>query len=296
VSTPLWQRLGFGAYAADAPWPDLGPHHALERELGVRLQTMSWFLSMDVGWPAEQAAAAAASGHDLLICLEPRRAGGAAVPFDSILAGAWDDQLDDLVAGAGAHPGQVVIRFAHEPNLDRLPWSLDHPAPCVHDLEQWIETWRYVAKRRPATASPTDGSPGTGNIAWMWCVDREDAGAVPAEAYWPGADVVDVLGVDAYNAARPWTSPVGVIRPMYDRVAALHATADVWLSEIGCRPVDPGEPYDKAGWFEELLGSADFPRLTQLCFFHADKEQDWRITAPGVAETVAEFIRRSGTA
>jgi hypothetical protein len=105
VSRPLWQRLGFGAYAADAPWPDPHPHYVLERELGVRLQTMSWFLSMDTGWPVEQAAAAAASGHDLLICLEPRCDDGEAVPFTSILAGEWDEQLEALLTGAATYPG-----------------------------------------------------------------------------------------------------------------------------------------------------------------------------------------------
>jgi mannan endo-1,4-beta-mannosidase len=120
----------------------------------------------------------------------------------------------------------------------------------------------------------------------MWCVDSADTGVVPAESYWPGADVVDILGIDAYNGFGPWTSPVGVIGPGYERVAALHPSADLWLAEIGCRAVDPAEPHDKPAWFEELLSSDEFPRLTRLCFFHADKEQDWRITTPGVAETV----------
>ncbi len=63
-STPLCRRLDFGAFAANAPWPDLAPHHALEHALGVRLQTMSWSFSMDTGWPTAQATAAAESGHD----------------------------------------------------------------------------------------------------------------------------------------------------------------------------------------------------------------------------------------
>jgi hypothetical protein len=179
-----------------------------------------------------------------------------------------------------------VIRFAHEPNLDRLPWSLTHPAPCVHDVDEWIETWRYVATRRPVTGDRTS------TLAWMWCVDGADAGVVPAESYWPGADVVDVLGIDAYNGFGPWTSPVDLIRPMYERVTALHPSADLWLAEIGCRDADPGEPHDKAAWFEELLSSTEFPRLARLCFFHADNERDWRITAPRVAETIAAFVYR----
>ena len=285
---PLAQRLTFGAYAADAPWPDLRPHYALEHELGVRLQTMSWFLSMDTPWPAEHAATAAASGHDLLICLEPRSAGGGTVQFASILAGEWDEHLDDLLAQASAHPGRVVVRFAHEPNLDRLPWSLDHPAPCVRDPDEWVATWRYVARRRTAAGEHDD------SIAWMWCLDREDAGVVPAEAYWPGADVVDLVGIDAYNGFGSWISPIDLIAPMYDRVAMIHPDADIWLAEVGCRAVEPSEPYDKAAWFDELLGTDMFPRLSRLCFFHADKERDWRITEPVVARTIADLVRRAG--
>ncbi len=150
----------------------------------------------------------------LLICLEPRRSDGEAVPFASILAGNGTDELGALISGAGAYPGRVVIRFAHEPNLDRLPWSLDHPTPCVRDLDEWIDTWRYVA-RHP----PSDGDRG-GNVVWMRCVDRADSGALNAESYWPGADHVDVLGIDAYNGFGSWTSPLGLITPMYDRITA----------------------------------------------------------------------------
>ena len=284
VIRPLWNRVEFGAYAADAPWPDVGPHQALERDLGVRLPTMSWFLSMGTPWPAEQATVAAATCHDLMVCLEPRLADGRPVPFTEILAGDWDEQLDELVTHASGHPGTVVIRFAHEPNLDRLPWSLDHPTPCARDPEQWVATWRHVAQRRP-------GGEQEGRITWMWCVDRADSG-VPVEAYWPGADVVDVLGIDAYNGFEPWTPATDLVGPMYDRITALHPTADLWLAEIGCRAVGADEPHDKAAWFADLLSSEAFPRLTRMCFFHADKERDWRITAPDVARTIAGFVRR----
>ena len=279
MASPLWQRVRFGAYADDAPWPGVEPHLALERALGVRLPIMSWFLSMDSAWPAEQAAAAAASGHDLLICLEPQLSTGQAVPLASILSGAWDEHLDGLSEAASAYPGQVVIRFAHEPNLDRLPWSLDHPEPCVRDVQEWIATWRYVASRHPAA-----------NVRWMWCVDSGDSGAILAESYWPGADVVDLLGIDAYNGFGPWMPPAELIGPMYERVTALHPAAGLWLAETGCRPADPGEPHDKAAWFEDLLTSTQFPRLSTVSFFHADKEQDWRITDPAVRETLATYL------
>lgn len=278
---PLGQRVTLGAFAAEEPWPDLSAHYELERELGARLPIMSWFLSMDTDWPAEQAAAAAQSGHDLLLCLEPVAA-GRAVPFGDILAGSWDQHLDSLFRHAAAFPGQVTIRFAHEPNLARLPQSIVHSAPCTTDLDVWRDTWRYVTNRQRSAG---------GTIAWMWCVDAYDTGGVPAESYWPGEYFVDVLGIDAYNGYGSWTSPRELIRPMYERVTGMHPEAQVWLAEVGCRPAAPDEAYDKASWFEELFATADFPRLTALAFFHSDKEWDWRITTPTIRDRMSRLVR-----
>jgi beta-mannanase len=139
----------------------------------------------------------------------------------------------------------------------------------VTDPEQWQEAWRRVvgiARGQGAT-----------NVAFVFCTNTNDVGGVPAEAYWPGAEWVDVVGVDGYNwgwdaAGRPQVTAEQVIGPMYRRLTALHPTAEFVVGEIGCA-AGPG----KAAWHEALYRSRRFPRLTRVAYFHEAKEQDWRL-------------------
>ena len=278
---PLVQRVTIGAYAASEPWPDLAAHYTLESAMGVKLPTMSWFQSWQNGWLATQSAVAAASGHALQIALEPVHDDRTPVLFAEILAGVWNTRLDRYFAGAAAHPFTVAIRMAHEMNLGQQRWSLVNPTPCATSLNQWLDTWRYVVDRQRNIG---------GNVKWIWCVNSMDLGGVAAESYWPGADYVDILAIDAYNGYGPWTSAARVIKPMYDRITTLHPTAPVWLSEVGCRSVAQGEPWSKAQWYADLLTTSLFPRMTNVMFFNSAKEYDWRITGDDVHATLAALL------
>jgi hypothetical protein len=286
-ATPLLNRVTMGAFAANEPWPDLSAHYALERQLGVRLPVMSWFQSWTNGWLARQAADAASTGHDLQICLAPALDDGSGVPFANILAGQWNRRLDSYFTAAAAYPGQVTIRFCHEMNLSQHPWSIANRSPCTTDINTWLDTWRFVVDRQRAIG---------GNVRWQWCVNTIDMGGVSAESYWPGADYVDVLGIDVYNGYAPsWQSPLSLIKPMYDRITALHPSAPVWLAECGCRAAKAGETWNKAKWYTDLFAITDLPRLATIVFFNMDKEYDWRVSTPDVVNTVTSQLKINAT-
>lgn len=281
--TPLGQRIAYGAYAANEPWPDLSAHYALEESLGMRFSPMSWFLSLEGGWPARQAVDAADSQHDLLLCWQPSQRSGRAIPFVDILKGAWDRRMDSFFRQAAAYPHKITIRFAHEMNLAQMPQSIANKWPCTDDLDVWLDTWRYVVDRQRAI--------GGDNVTWQWCVSSIDMGGVAAESYWPGADYVDNIGIDIYNGYGPWTPATKLIRPMYNRLISLHPSCDIWLSEIGCRPVASGERLNKSTWFSELFDSTEFPRLTHVVFFNSNKERDWRIDTDDIREPLTQQIK-----
>jgi beta-mannanase len=238
---------------------------------------MSWFQNWDTGWLTRQAADAAATGHDLLIALEPMHGNGRPVSFREIAAGAYDGSLRAFFTMAQAFPSPVVVRFAHEMN-HRHPWSMGISG-AVTSTEDWIAAWRHLV-----TLSRRLGD----NVRWMWCVNNVDGGGVPAEAYWPGADVVDVIGIDGYNGFGPWATPEQVFTPMYSRVTRL-SSRPVWIAEVGCRDVGPGEKHSKAAWLEALLSDTHWPRVERIIFFSADKEHDWRLdSSREVAATIAK--------
>jgi hypothetical protein len=284
-SPTLLQRCTFGAYAATEPWPSVQPHYDLEASIGSKLPIMSWFQGLSNSWLRTQSADAAESGHDLQIALAPGLAGGIAVPFTDILSGKWNTRLDKYFTGAATYPHNVTIRFCHEMNMSQHPWSIRNQSPCTTDLNVWLDTWRYVVDRQRAIG---------GNVRWQWCVGGIDMGGVPAETYWPGADYVDVIGIDVYNGYGPYTPPAKLIKSMYDRVTALDPDAPVWLSEVGCREPRTGEAWDKAGWYRDLFALTGFPRMEAIIFFNMNKEFDWRITGQDVQPQVAGLLNTAG--
>jgi hypothetical protein len=287
-AVPLLNRVQFGAYAAPEPWPDVTPHYALESQLGVRLPTMSWFLGFDGGWPAAQAAAAAQTGHDLLLAWQPAHRDGSPIYYQEILDGTYDTRMVKFFQAAKDFPGQVTIRFAHEMNLGQLVQSVANKNPCTGDLNVWLDTWRALVD--------TQRSIGGDNVKWQWCVNSLDINGPAAESYWPGGDYVDSIGIDAYNGYGPWTGPSALIKPMYDRVCKLHPTAEIWLTEVGCRAVTTGETVSKASWWRQLFNTTAFPRITKIVFFNANKERDWRIDTSDVASIMSAQLQTNAKA
>lgn len=262
----LATRCRFGAWSALGGTP-VEDHRALEARLGAPLPVFSWFSALH-DWDHRTAGGIAAfdpaDPYDCMVCLEPWD-----TRLADVVSGARDEYFRRWVDGARAYPGRVLVRLMHEANGNWYPWSVAHDGDAVTGPEQWQEAWRRVvgiARGQGAT-----------NVAFVFCPNTNDVGGVPAEAYWPGAEWVDVVGVDGYNwgwdaTGRPQVTAEQVIGPMYRRLTALHPTAEFVVGEIGCA-AGPG----KAAWHEALYRSRRFPRLTRVAYFHEAKEQDWRL-------------------
>lgn len=268
---PLYRRARFGAYADNAPYPDLGPFFGLEKIVGAHLPIMSWFQDLDVPWLNVPAERAAQTGHDLCIALQPA-AHGRPIPFAEILAGQWDRALANLFGGAGRYPGAVSFRPFWEMNLNVATYSLNYPGPDrqVTDVDEWIRTWRYLVdfQRRIGGA----------RVRWMFCANGSDVGDTPMEAYWPGRAHVDEVALDTYNGIwSPWSSFDDLVRPMYDRLVALAPGLPVAIGEVGSRESTEPDGPSKADWVRDLFTSTEFPALSQVLFFNAQTTSNYRL-------------------
>lgn len=265
---PLASRCRFGAWSA-AGGPVVADHRQLEEAVGLPLPVFSWFKDWGGGWDrtADQVSRAGVPVEG--VNMMAWEAWG--VSFAEILGGARDGFLDLFFDGASRAPGRVVLRLFHEMNGEWYPWSLAHPDRLVASPAEWIDAWRHVVERARLR--------GATNVEFMFCANTEDVGAVPVERYWPGSEWVDLVGVDGYNwgwhtDGAPFRTAEDIIAPMYDRLTALHPTAEVTVGEIACAP-HPGQ----ARWYADLLATDRFPRLTQVAFFDERKERDWRLTS-----------------
>lgn len=282
----------WGIYAPPAPFPDCAAHLEVEQLMGRRLPMLSWFTNWSLGMPRGQAWAAE-QGYELQIAWLPQLNGGAPVPFKDILAGWWDDYIDDFLRACGQHPKPVTIRFAHEPNVGIYPWSVNRNEACT-STAQYVETWRYVWMR----LAKLNLHP---KVQLMWCMATSDKGGIPMEEYWPGAPYVGKFGIDIYNGhgAKRWWEADQLIRPWYTRFLAL-GSQPIWIAELGCREPSKDEKLNvadptqsKAAWLENLFACDDFPRITHTSFFHAERANDWRLdSSPSALQVVREAMAR----
>ncbi len=252
----LVTRCRFGAYAANEPYP-VDPHFALEERLGgTKLPVASWFQAWGNPWLASEAnQLAALGGYDILMCWELHK-----INFDSILSGEQDNYIRSYVGAAAQYPNLVVLRPFHESNGNWYDWSPGSNRGYVRDAAQWKMAWQHVV--RVARTVPSSS-----RVKFFWCMNGNDAGGPTMEALWPGAEWVDIIGVDAYA----WGGPDGgtfdqIHADAYRRITALHPTAEYWVGETGL-----DDQTDSSDWYRGTYRSQQFPRMTTVCWFHTNK-------------------------
>jgi mannan endo-1,4-beta-mannosidase len=236
----------------------------------ARLPIFSWFQALEEGWNfavTDELAASAAVPDDCMIALEVWNQN-----FDAIIDGTFDRRFASYFTGAGSYPGRVIIRLFHESNGDWYPWSVAHGSSAVSDVEQWKQAWRRVVRIARQHAPGVDV---------MFCMNSNDVGGISAEEYWPGVEWVDIIGLDGCNwswnhEGLPSQTAAQIIRPMYDRLTALHPSAEFMIGEMSS-----AEHPNKSSWFADLSTLRGFPRLTQVSLFHENshekKARDWRL-------------------
>jgi hypothetical protein len=84
--------------------------------------------------------------------------------------------------------GDSVIRLAHEANG---VWTNDNIGKTSSDFDAWRKTWRK-------TVLAMRSVPGA-DFRFDWCVNA-GVRAIPLKYFYPGSDVVDIVGIDAYDA------------------------------------------------------------------------------------------------
>jgi mannan endo-1,4-beta-mannosidase len=79
----------------------------------------------------------------------------------------------------------VLISFAHEMNGNWYPWGVGHASPA-----EFVAAWRHVVDVFRAA--------GATNVTWVWTVNSISYAAGDLVRWWPGANWVDLVGVDGY--------------------------------------------------------------------------------------------------
>lgn len=284
-AAPLAEHVEYGAYVAGMPGSGLQITQ-LEKELGAHLAIASSFRGYGDVFPDATERAEAASGHSLLIAWDMGT--GPESSFVSYADGSHDTYLAQVASAVAAFGQPVYIRPWPEMNGD---WAAYQPTaagslPAGGTPTQFIAAWRYLVT--------FFRSHGATNARWVFDAAADTySQTTDVRTIFPGSAYVDVLGLDGYNWGNGlglrWESFRSIFQTQYQRLVALDPRAPVWVCEFGSKepaesdgvPSDPG--HDKASWYRALLASTDFPAMTALVFFDADKERDWRVASDRAA-------------
>jgi beta-mannanase len=138
-------------------------------------------------------------------------------------------------------------------------------------------------------------------VKFVWNVNGTSVSDIPhdphntIESYWPGDAYVDYVSIDAYNwglhtpGVTKWQSANAIFGHAYRSVTAL-TDKPLFIAETGCS--DKGG--DKAAWIADFYSQmgARFPRVTGVCWFDTDKEEDWRIEqTPATLAAIQQVVR-----
>lgn len=248
-----------GAFVPSGVWNDLRPLKALETRVGGSFALAHWYTSWDL--PYDRVPVNNLLAHDRIpfVTWQAHRQS-----LPDIIAGHYDSYIKTWAHGVRDAAGVVYVRIFPEMNGDWAPWN--------GDPEALKAAWKHVVDLFRAE--------GVRNVRWVFTPNVTDEPRVPENAmelYYPGADYVDVIGLDGYNwgTTRPnigWRTYEEVFETGYARITSL-GDQPVWLAEVASAELGG----DKGAWVEDMLNSTAFPRVKAIVWFNEDKETDWRM-------------------
>jgi len=243
------------------------------RALGGKPQYTLFFhdLSQRRGFPTRRMDYCRETGTVPIVSLELiewRRGEADRDGLSGLVAGDYDQWCADWARAAAAYEGEILLRFGYEMNGDWFPWG------------QRPEAFKAAWRRAHAIFQEA----GATNVKWVFSANILYGDMTPATgfaAYYPGADVVDMVGLDGYNFGDghdEWHSWESYDAVFSRSIAGMEQFAKpLLLTEVGCAD-DPR----KSAWVADFLARvARDPRVTGFIWFHHDKraegEPNWRL-------------------
>ena len=220
----------------------------LEDRLGRTLALDRAYHRWDVPFPTAGDRRSVAAGHTLFLGWSCRATSGV-VDWRALADGAYDDLIDARAAALTALGRPVLMSFCHEPAtyVGRSGTSAD-----------FVAAWRHLVVRMA-----DDGAP----VSWVWTLTSHAFRQRQADAFYPGDDVVEWVGVDGYvNVDCPWLDVPW--RSWDETFGSAEAFAEAHdkplaIAEFSLRE-DPTDAGRKGRWFRDSL-----PQLTAMRQLHA---------------------------
>lgn len=237
----------------------------------------------------------AVHGVTPMVSIEPT---GVGAPAKGALAFIADGRADSLIrerareirrlVDAATTSPALLIEFAAEMNARfGAPWQADANGDSAASAD-FVRMWRHVV----AIFRAEDVL----NVAWVWSASAGNAythwptGAQHwnwHERYYPGDDVVDMVGIHAFNDPRsqgawvPFEELVDgdAADHMFTDLVERHPTKGLIFGELATDE-HPHSRTAKARWITNAFARARAcPAIHAVVWFDMRKERDWRIAS-----------------
>jgi Glycosyl hydrolase family 26 len=252
----------------------------VEAELGGKFALERTFHQWNDVFPTEAERASAAAGRTIVASFNGKRAAGD-LSFARIADRADAEVAGDLAAMAArirAYGAPIFLVFHDEADND-----LRFGTPA-----EFVAAWRRVVDAFRAA--------GADNAIWVWSLSAK-AYPSAADAWYPGDDYVDRIGVTGFNwynadPASPWRTFASIFASFFEWSRVHPRPLMIVSTAAGENPASaPGGTQNKPTWIREALATiVAEPRLQAVVWFGeagTDELRDWRVDSS--AASLAAF-------
>jgi mannan endo-1,4-beta-mannosidase len=219
--------------------------------------------------------------------------GESMVPAESITGGKFDAYLQWFARESRLFGKPFLIRFAHEMNLVRYHWGSSREDFGASSASKYRAMFRHIVS--VFRAEKVD------NVRWVFCANADSVPAGPSNrisSYYPGDDVVDIVGLDGYNWGTTqtllangwvskWRSFESIFAEPFQELRRVANGKPMAVFETGSAP----GVGNKEEWILEALETARALQLAGVVWFEVNKEIDWRLEK-NVSKAVLKSIDR----
>ena len=262
---------GIASGPANPQWGDLSNVDAYSQLVGKRPIIVHGFQQFHDAIPVSGIRHLLANYPEFMLTLE-----SGSMNLDQILAGQADAHFDRIGRDLRYVPHTIFVRLMHEMNGNWYPYS----ASKVSDgRRKYRDAFRRGVTRMKAA--------GGSNLRFVWCpnVGAPVWTSDPLADFYPGDDVVDILGLDGYAGYRPQT-PL-TFNLVFDAAVAeitdIHPTKPLWLCEWGMDAWDYSAA-EKERFFDDACAALKLPsysRVKASLYFHSTQEgYRWQVNDP----------------
>jgi beta-mannanase len=267
-------QVSLGVYLDSTPYDNFAAVQQFESLVNHKMQYALWFQAWgddDRAFSTNWIEMAARRGLISVITWEPwqrdfanRTAVQPAYSLSSIASGEHDEYIRSWAKGAKSVGVPIIIRFAHEQSTEpgaRLwyPWQ--------GDPEGYRAAYRHIVA--------LFRQEGARNVQFLWSAMWLDEWA---SEYYPGDDVVDLVGTTVLNHGTAPTVPWATWRTFDELFSEQYQAALQWDKAIVLTELATAEQGgDKAAWLRDCFNSlkTQYPLVQGILLLEVQSDREW---------------------